>query len=250
MNKNRPYVLSVAGFDPSGGAGILADIKTLEQHHVYGIAVITGITLQAEEKFHWVKWENVEEVAGAIEVLMNVYKVDVVKTGIVPSLEFLSEIISCVKKNNPSAKIIVDPVIRSSTGFDLLGKHNWNELKKILENIFLLTPNADEAMKLTGDALPEEAAKKLSAYCHVLLKGGHHRDKPGTDQLFTGGSCIEIQPFRNNIFSKHGSGCVLSSAIAAEIASGRGLETACTRAKKYTEEFLFSNSSLLGYHHV
>jgi len=83
-----------------------------------------------------------------------------------------------------------------------------------------------------------------------LLKGGHNKTKKGYDYLYTDGKCYELEPNKKDIFEKHGSGCVLSAAIVANLALGFDLKTACIKAKEYVEQFLNSNHSLIGYHHV
>jgi hydroxymethylpyrimidine/phosphomethylpyrimidine kinase len=101
-----------------------------------------------------------------------------------------------------------------------------------------------------GSANAKEAAKKLSAYCNVLLKGGHNEAEKGVDYLYTKNSEERLEGKTEEMFAKHGSGCVLSSAITANLALGTDLITACKKAKQYTEQFLSGKKSLLGYHHV
>jgi len=244
----RNYVMTVAGFDPSGGAGILADIKTIESHKVLGLAVNTANTIQTETKFHSIKWEELKHVLETIDVLMDEYPVSVVKTGIVPSFDFLYEMISHIKNKNLQTKIIVDPIIRSSTGYDFMTGGGNKKFIGMLGKIFLLTPNSEEAISLTGKVKAEEAAAELAKHCNVLLKGGHHISRPGFDYLHSEGNCTELPPTTENVYAKHGSGCVLSAAIASNLALGADLKTACSKAKLYTAKFLGSHESLLGYH--
>ena len=103
---------------------------------------------------------------------------------------------------------------------------------------------------LAGVENPIVAAEELSAYCNVLLKGGHNKEEPGVDYLFIKSKAQKIAPMSQNIFPKHGSGCVLSSAIAANLALGNDLITSCRNAKMYVEQFLSSSPSLLGVHNV
>ena len=105
-------------------------------------------------------------------------------------------------------------------------------------------------MLLTNTNDSKEAAKQLSEHCNVLLKGGHNEKKVGVDYLYTNGDCIELKPTLNNLSAKHGSGCVLSAAIVSNLALGHDLKAACIKSKKYVEQFLNSNKSLLGFHHV
>lgn len=250
MQPERNYVMSIAGFDPSGGAGLLADIKTFEQHKVYGLSVSTASTLQTENKFYSVQWEDLKNVLKAVDVLLDAYPVKVIKTGILPSFDFLFQLVSHIKNKNANIKIIVDPIVKSSTGFNFQDVTKRNNLIKILENIFLITPNMEEAKILTSNSNAEEAAKKLSKHCNVLLKGGDNKIATGIDYLYTKENCVTLKPTLTDLSSKHGSGCVLSAAIASNLSLGLDLRTSCIQAKKYVEQFLSSNNSLLGFHHV
>ena len=109
MSKNRPIVLTIAGFDPSGGAGVLADIKTFELHKVYGFAINTANTIQTENEFHKIQWTPIDFILESIITLFDSYVIRVVKIGIVPSLNYLGQIVFCLKKYSPSIKIIWDP---------------------------------------------------------------------------------------------------------------------------------------------
>jgi len=251
MQDARKYVLTIAGLDPSAGAGILADVKTFEQHRVYGLSVCTASTLQTAETFHAIRWAPLHEVLRDIDTMMTAYPVDVIKTGIVPSFQYLSEIIHLIKKKNPIAKIVVDPVLRSSTGFDFVATQEKSKLEKLLRLIYVLTPNAPEILALTGEIDPFQAAQYLSHYCHVLLKGGHlHEAFSFVDHLFVRNNSLAINGTNEKFSGKHGSGCVLSAAIAANLARGLTLEQACFEGKAYTEKFLSSNNTLLGYHYA
>ena len=251
MEANRPIVLSIAGFDPCGGAGILADIKTFEQHKVYGFAVNTAQTLQTENHFIAIKWEVEKDILTALEILMNQYDVAAVKIGIVENISRLKNIVSFIHQKKTAIKIIVDTVFKSSSGFDF-----WNEtineevILEILSKVFLITPNYNEVLQLTPSADAKEAAQRISSHCNVLLKGGHNDEEKGVDYLYSKTSVVKIASGNTDVSAKHGSGCVLSSAITANLALGFELQIACSNAKKYIEQFLSSNKTLLGYHHV
>lgn len=248
--EKRKYVLTVAGFDPSNGAGLTADIKTFEQHKVYGLSICTAITLQTENEFFDVRWEKINDVIYALEVLLKKYDVSVIKTGIVPSFDFLNKIVSYLNKNYPEIKIIVDPIFKSSTGFDFYKDINKEQFFELLKKCFLITPNTDEVISLGNITNAQEAAKEISNYCNVLLKGGHNIENLGIDYLFYQNKIVEFKPENNKVFPKHGSGCILSAAIAANLTLGLDLETACKKGKSYTEKSLQSNSSLLAYHNA
>ena len=250
MSDCRPIVLSIAGLDPSAGAGLLADIKTFEQHKVYGLGISTAQTLQTEDRFYSIRWEEPEVIKEAIEKMLWHYKVGVVKIGIVENNETLDQIVSLIATLDPNIKIVLDPVIRSSTGYEFWGEINKDVLLNLLTKLFLITPNYQEVLQLAPAPDAETSVLQLSATCNVLLKGGHNEEEEGTDYLYMQGVVERIMPGPETVFSKHGSGCVLSSAITANLALGFDLLTACKEAKKYTEQFLSSNKTLLGYHHV
>jgi len=249
MQSNRPYVLTIAGFDPSSGAGLTADIKTFEQLKVYGLAVCTGITLQSEDEFVSVTWRPLEEVKKEVEFLLQKYQVNAVKFGIVPSLKWLEVLTEVIKNQNKLIPIIVDPIWKSSTGFEFADFRNMDKLKSLLSNITLLTPNKDELKLIAGEQDTSSFAQTLSAYVNVLVKGGHDSLNPGRDLFYDSEKYTELHSGVRSVNPKHGSGCVLSAAIAAFIAKDNcDALQACTNAKKYVENFLMSNKSLLGYH--
>jgi hydroxymethylpyrimidine/phosphomethylpyrimidine kinase len=248
MLTERNYVMSIAGFDPSGGAGVLADSKTFEQHKVYGLSVMTANRVQTESKFYTIKWSSIHDVVEAVDVLLDAYPVKAIKTGIVPSFDFLWQVVTHIKKRSSTLKIVVDPVLTSTTGFAFQEVNERKKLYEVLEQLSLITPNVPEAVRLGGYTQAEDAAKALASYCPVLLKGGHHNSAPGVDYLYHQGQCVELHPVTINVSPKHGSGCVLSAAIVANLAMELSLEASCIKAKKYVEQFLGSTNSLLGYH--
>lgn len=251
MQLDRPIVLSIAGLDPSAGAGLLADIKTFEKHKVYGLGICTAQTLQTETDFLSVRWEKVENIILAIEKMMMHYDVKSVKIGIVENISSLQKIVLAINNLNKDVKIIIDPVIRSGTGFNFWDEEiDEEKLKNILSGVFLITPNYEEAVQLYPSNDAKKSAKELSKYCNVLLKGGHNEEEKGVDYLYSKNEVKKITGETENAFPKHGSGCVLSSAISANLALGLDLITSCKNAKKYIEQFLTSNETLLGYHYV
>jgi len=262
MEANRPIVLSIAGLDPCAGAGLLADIKTFEEHKVYGLGIATAQTIQTESKFISIKWNDEKEILTALETMLSQYNIKAIKIGIVENISRLKTIVSHINEKKPAIKIVWDTVIRSTTGFDFWsGEMNEETLKELLLMTYLITPNYNEAIKLQPSSNAKEAAKALSAFCNVLLKGGHNEEDKGVDYLYLKTNQdiqaeAVIAPLLRGgageglISPKHGSGCVLSSAIAANLALGFDLLTSCTNAKQYIERFLSSNESLLGYHHV
>ena len=251
MSENRSFVLTIAGFDPSGGAGVLADIKTFEQHHVYGFAVNTGNTIQTENQFFEMEWTDQAYVLKTLDKLFKNYSIKAVKIGIVPSLDYLKDIVFAIKKLSPKTKIVWDTVLKSTTEFPFITIDNQTLLIEIVEKIDLITPNYNEILQFsTAEKNPNLIALKLSKQCSVLLKGGHNPLAIGVDCLYTGKEIFRLAPNTTLVFEKHGSGCVLSSAITANLALEQDLKTACINAKKYIETYLQSNQTKLGYHHV
>lgn len=243
--QERPYVISIAGFDPSGGAGLLSDSKTFEQSKVMGLGVCTALTLQTAAKCFSLEWRPIDEVTEAIQMLMGNYLVSAVKIGIVKDAEFLSKIVKTVQKNNPESKIVWDPVLKSTSEFSFFDLETLPQLKNTINKLSLITPNYNEYNVLKQYHLLPDTYE-----CSLLIKGGHREDHLGTDILVEKETETVLQSSGHNedYFPKHGSGCVLSSAITAELAKGKSMEKACRTGKLYIEKFLKSNPSLLGTH--
>ncbi|WP_348822562.1 hydroxymethylpyrimidine/phosphomethylpyrimidine kinase [Flavobacterium aestuarii] len=260
MSENRPFVLTIAGFDPSGGAGVLADIKTFEQHKVYGFAINIGNTIQTENAFYEIQWTDLSFVLNSLDKLFGSYTIEAVKIGIVPSLEYLKEIVFAIKRLSPKTKIVWDTVLKSSTNFDFTTIGNRQDLNEILNQVDLITPNYDEIKIIFPNFSPLSCfINSLSPIgresnediiCSVLLKGGHNPNEMGVDYLYTDNEVRQLLPKTIECYEKHGSGCVLSSAITASIALEQNLETACQNAKIYTENYLLSTPAKLGFHYV
>ncbi|RAJ85369.1 hydroxymethylpyrimidine/phosphomethylpyrimidine kinase [Chitinophaga dinghuensis] len=247
IQTERPYVLSIAGLDPSGGAGLLADIKTFEQLSVYGLGVCTAVTVQTGAQFISSEWIPLEQIIAQLKPLLQTYPVDYCKIGIVQDVFTLLSLINQLQQLRPGIRIVLDPVLKATAGFSFHGDIHWNTWKELLPSLHLLTPNYEEAKLLTGEDSGETAAGILAAYSAVLLKGGHHPSLAGYDTLFAPEPQL-IVPTITFVSPKHGSGCVLSAAITAWLAKGASLTEACTNGKAYTEQLLSSNHSLLGFH--
>jgi hydroxymethylpyrimidine/phosphomethylpyrimidine kinase len=247
LRYSRPIVLSVAGFDPCGGAGVLADIKTFEQHQCLGMAVITAITSQVEDRFHSVDWLDTADILAQLRSLTDRYPIAFAKIGIAENGEMLQQIVTFLRSRDVT--VTWDTILAATAGFRFFSGTSDRQLADILRNIRLITPNVFEARLLTGLNNETESAERLAGYCSVLLKGGHSAADKGTDYLYHNGELTQIRAkLGRELPPKHGSGCVLSAAITANLALGHDLETACRRAKDYTETILNSNSNLLAYH--
>jgi hydroxymethylpyrimidine/phosphomethylpyrimidine kinase len=249
MDKMRAVVLSIGGLDPSGGAGILADVKTFEANKVYGFGIASSNTFQNDIEFEKADWIGLNIILEQIEILRRRFKIDHVKIGLIQNLELLLTLVKELKMKNPDMKIIWDPILKASAGLEFHKIIDLGLLENICREIYLITPNIPEALKLgaSGEAL--ENSKYLSKFCNVLLKGGHDEKNKGRDFLFIKeGKEFSFKPKTKEKTEKHGSGCVLSSAVTANLAKGFKIHPACLRAKDYTTNFLLSNKSLLGYH--
>lgn len=247
MKKERPYVLSIAGHDPSGGAGITADVKAFEMHKTQGFSVATALTFQNENEFKAVTWVDVKDILLQVDLLFDKHQIDFVKIGLIESLDTLHKIVVHLKKLNPSVRIIWDPITSASAGFIFHDTIQQEKLYMICDHLYLVTPNADEIQKMMPQFETEHGAKQLSAFCNVLLKGGHNSDDEVKDILFQENGLIVLGGTRSQL-SKHGTGCVLSASILANMANGLDLNGACKDAKHYIERFINSNETLLGYH--
>lgn len=247
---NRPTVLSIAGFDPSGGAGILADVKVFEQTQVYGLGVCTAITYQNDAEFKGIHWLSYDVILSQLQSIFSRFEINYAKIGLIENLDVLDGVLLKLLSFNPKIKIIWDPVIRSSTGFVFHNGMGEKKIDHILKKLFMITPNIDE-IKLLGkyyDII--QTSCELSCNCKVYLKGGHSKDKNIIeDILFENGQITE--KFQSNRIvngKKHGSGCVLSASLAANLAKGQKIFDACKNAKIYIQNFLSSTHTLLGYH--
>lgn len=246
MKNNRSYCLSIAGYDPTAGAGVLADVKTFEMFQVYGMAIITSNTLQTDDRFLSVQWMDIETIKNQMETLFSKYDFKALKIGLVENFDTLQQIVLLAKKLNPTIQIVWDPILKSSSGFDFHSNTSL-KLKFLEENCSLITPNWNEFVSLWGNDPDILLNRKLNT--SILIKGGHRQGKKGCDLLYIHGDFVKIDgiPFHGK--SKHGTGCVLSAAIAAYLAKGNDLINSCTQAKQYVEQFILSNETNLGYHY-
>lgn len=248
--KQRPYILTIAGFDPSNGAGLTADVKTFEQLKCYGLAVCTANTIQSDTEFLKCDWVEIDTILEQIEVLMSRFSISVVKIGIVENWIKLSKIVDLILRLNQKTKIILDPVLKSSSGFSFHEGFNEKDFDKILSKIYMITPNYQEILNLYQRKSIAETIAHIQTKTNLFLKGGHNSEKLGVDYLYTIKG--KIHPFNPKkgikIYEKHGSGCVLSSAIASYVALKYPLVKSCFKGKRYIEKVLSSNKTLLGYH--
>lgn len=231
---------------------MLADIKTLEAHGVYGYAAVTGLTFQNERVIRRVKWLTPEDVIEQIDVCFESAAFSWVKIGVTESMAMAGAIVGHILQHHPGARIVLDPVIRSSGGTGFWDRPDEKQWESVARRCYVVTPNWDEMGWLyPGEDIQSRCADlSLGPGCCVYLKGGHHPASPGRDYLWMNGEAEVLEPMDTGrpLTPKHGSGCVLSSALTANLALGYPLPIAAERSKRYIERYLGSNKTLLGWH--
>ena len=243
------YILTIAGHDPSGGAGITSDIKTFEAHGLYGLSVCTAITVQNDKNFKQCTWTPIDTILAQIEILFERFEINTIKIGIIASWQVLLVILKKLHVLNPHVKVVLDPILKATAGFSFHPSEEQITLNLIWELCYITAPNYYEIQHLYPDKDIDETLEHISSFTNIYLKGGHRKDKKGWDELYHSGIVmVNLPPTVAEVSEKHGSGCVLSSALAANIALNFMLEDVCKFAKNYTARFLNSHLSLLGIH--
>ncbi|MCB0332542.1 MAG: hydroxymethylpyrimidine/phosphomethylpyrimidine kinase [Bdellovibrionales bacterium] len=244
MSEPSKCVLSLAGFDPSGGAGILADCKTFEACRVRGLGVCTALTYQSDNEFFGLRWCTQEEILSQLDPILHRFSPKVAKIGIIENLTVLEVVIERLEHAGVEC-IVWDPVLKASAGFVFHDALEVDELQNLLPRISLLTPNQEE-FKMLKENLGANFEGLPKA---LLLKGSEGGINEVRDTLYIAGKLVQSWAHKKLVGSdKHGSGCVLSSAIAAYVASGASLEVACSHASDYISSYLQSSDDLLGWH--
>jgi hydroxymethylpyrimidine/phosphomethylpyrimidine kinase len=236
-------VLTIAGSDPSGGAGVQADLKALSANGVFGMSVLTSITAQntcgVSSVFHLPS----AIIEAQLDAIFSDISVKTIKTGMLATPDIIA-IVSNKLATQTIDHLVVDPVMVAKGGHVLLEDEGIASLKsELCPQAFLITPNIYEAQVLSGMTINSIAEARAAAKIihqlgcrHVLITGGHLQDQPGTDLLYDGrffrmlkGEYIQTQ-------HTHGTGCTLASAIAAHLAKGKSITNAVEAAKAYTTE--------------
>ncbi|MGH9766507.1 MAG: bifunctional hydroxymethylpyrimidine kinase/phosphomethylpyrimidine kinase [Blastocatellia bacterium] len=250
-------VISIAGFDPSGGAGVLADIKTFAAMGCFGVAAVTSLTFQNTVAVYGAAHQTAGVLRSQIEPLVNDFNLAAVKIGMIPTREMI-EVTAEIIENHALPNVVIDTVIRSSSGYDLIDEEAMRFLIERLAPLAdVITPNMAEAERLTGsDVKDPDGMKKAAARIHemiagqtarkgarhaTLVKGGHLEaplESEATDVLFDGRKFHVFRAPKVATRNTHGTGCALSSAIAALLARGCEIPEAVARAKQYLSETL------------
>ena len=231
--------LSIAGSDSSGGAGIQADLKTMTMNGVFAMTAITALTAQNTTGVQAIQETTPDFLARQLDAVFTDIRPDAVKIGMVSSPELIQTIAQRLRFYH-AENIVVDPVMVATSGARLIRPEAVDTLtKELLPLATVVTPNIPEAELLSGYTIHtreemETAAKAIGdAYgCAVLLKGGHSV-QDANDLLYAGGTCQWFEGKRIDNPNTHGTGCTLSSAIAANLAKGFSLPESVRRAKAY-----------------
>ena len=233
-------VVTIAGSDSSGGAGIQADIKTISAHRLYAQSVITALTAQNTTGVYGVHDVPADFVARQIDVVFDDIRPDAVKIGMVSSPEIVEAIAEALVRNG-AQNIVVDPVMVATSGSELASNDAVVALReKLVPLATVITPNMPEAEVLLGSAVEgrdgqEAAARAIAATTgvSVLVKGGHGENDANDVLARPDGTVTWFEGERIPTVNTHGTGCTLSSAIACGLAMGQSLEESVAAAKRY-----------------
>jgi hydroxymethylpyrimidine/phosphomethylpyrimidine kinase len=236
-----PVALTIAGSDSSGGAGIQADLKTFAALGVYGASVITALTAQNTNVVSGIHQVPAEFVTAQIDAVFSDLVVGAVKIGMVAQPATIDAISAGFSRWSPK-HVVLDPVMVATSGDRLLAADAVEALRtRLIPRASLVTPNLPEAAALLDEtvasseaAIKSQGQRLVAMGCQaVLIKGGHGQDAESIDYLFDGKHTIALAAPRVATKNTHGTGCSLSSAIAAGLAKGDGLETAVRNAKTW-----------------
>ena len=248
--KDIRKILAIAGFDPSGGAGLQADIKVITAHKMYAMGAVTALTVQNTTGIREVMELPAPFVASQLEAIFEDIQPDAVKIGMVSStalIRVIAEKLNAYAANN----IVVDPVMVATSGDRLISADAVEALcKELLPRAAIITPNIPEVEIMIGREITDAAGMEQAAVmiyerfrAAVLMKGGHHVDD-ANDLLVDDKGARWFRGRRIATENTHGTGCTLSSAIASNLAQGMDLDTAVARAKEYLSGALAAGLNL------
>ncbi len=259
MAGTPPIVLTIAGFDPSSGAGITADIKTIAAHECYGVSCITAWTVQSTQGVRRVQGVDASIVAETLQELVSDFVVAAVHIGMLGNGQVVEVVANFLGQTSSGIArlphIVLDPILKSSSGADLLDPAGTRLLiERLIPLAELVTPNLDEASALTGmpvtnlDQMGEAAARLHSMGAANVVVTGGHLEKAIDLLSFTTPRGTEQEIFkadRQRSNSTHGTGCAFSTALACHLAHGRGLPEAVLLSKAYVSAAI-ANAHPLG----
>jgi hydroxymethylpyrimidine/phosphomethylpyrimidine kinase len=240
----KPVVLTIAGYDPSSGAGITADIKTIAAHGCYGVSCITALTVQSTRGVRRVELVPGKIIAETLEELARDVKIAAVKIGMLGSAEAARAVAQFLRRHRLK-NVVLDPIVKASSGAELISRQGLKVLKQeLLAMATVVTPNIDEATVLTGVKIASAegmavAADRLheSGARAVVITGGHF-GSPVDLVSRRGGRSLLLRGKRVRTRSTHGTGCAFSTALACNLARGKNLESAARAAKRFVETAL------------
>ncbi len=240
MNATLPRVLTIAGSDSGGGAGIEADLKTISALGCYGMAAVTAVTAQNTVGVFGIHEIPPETVARQIDVVLEDIGADAAKLGMLSSVGIIEAVAGSLRRQAVE-KLVIDPVMVAKSGDALLRENAREALKReLLPLAWMVTPNIPEAEVLSGLTITtEEEVWRAGEVIHglgpkyVLMKGGHLAGTEATDWLFDGANWSVYSAERIDTKNTHGTGCTFSAAIAACLARGKGAREAVEEAKTY-----------------
>jgi len=234
-----PIILTIAGFDPSCGAGIAADLKTFAAHNCYGVAAVTALTIQSTQGVWSIHVPPSANLRAQIDALLEDVQIAAVKIGMLgnrANAHVVAEVLEQAKLPN----VVLDPVVHSTAGSaELMDAPGLKFIRdELMKRVTLVTPNIPEAQQILGMEIPDVAAMETAARAFVergaraaLVKGGHL--EKAVDVLFDGTELVILGGEKIRSENTHGSGCTLSSAIASQLAQGKPLGEAVLLAKVY-----------------
>lgn len=244
-------VLTIAGFDPSAGAGAMADIKTIAAFGCYGVAALTSVTHQNTRGVFGADHLSDKSVTAQLSALFDDFEIASVKTGMLPSGEVIEAVAATLSEKNVS-RFVLDPVIRSTSGYDLIDK---GAVRSLIEKLFplasVVTPNRAEAERITGARIENAEAMMKAARVigdlgarAVLIKGGDMEGQTAVDLLVDDSGENFYSAQRVHSRNTHGTGCALSSALACLLALEYPLREAVPIAKRYITQAIRSAPGL------
>ncbi len=250
-----PRGLTIAGSDSGGGAGIQADIKTMESLGVFAMSVITSVTAQNTRGVFKIQDIEPNVVSAQIDAVLTDIGVDATKTGMLSNEDIIKTVAGKIKEHSIE-KLVVDPVMIAKAGTPLIKEEAVNTLiEELIPNAYLLTPNIEEAkviaeMKISSVSECIKAARKISelGVGNVLIKGGHLAGEDSLDILYKDGEIHKFSEKRIVTDNTHGTGCTLSAAITAELAKGKDIVNAVKEGKDFvTRSIKYSLPLGIGY---
>lgn len=244
-------VLTIAGSDSCGGAGIQADLKAMSALGVYGMSVITAVTAQNTKGVFGVDEISDELIHGQIKAIFDDIEVDAVKIGMLSSISIIKTVSKSLHEVE-AKNVVIDPVMVSKSNFKLLKDEAISELKKFITLGKLITPNIPEAeilsdMKIKNEQDMITSCRKISQFGvkNILLKGGHREDNCTDILLLENGEIVRLEAKRVDTKNTHGTGCTLSSAIASFLAKGLSVNQSVKEGKAYITKAI-ENSLAIG----